>query len=122
VRKAVHTTKTELFLLALTGIFLLFLLLVHFLGPARQRDTFTVTPERAMPAVAEEDWQVNINTATEEELQRLEGIGPVLAERIVAYREAHGPFTSAEDLLAVEGIGESTLEGVRDIITTEGEP
>ncbi|HEY8391404.1 MAG TPA: helix-hairpin-helix domain-containing protein [Capillibacterium sp.] len=53
------------------------------------------------------------NTATSEELQTLPGIGPVLAARIIEYRETVGRFRSIEDLLAVKGIGEKTLQKIR---------
>ena len=57
---------------------------------------------------------VNINTASAEELEEnLEGIGPVLAKRIVDYRRLNGPFCSPEDLLNVKGIGEQKLEKIR---------
>lgn len=53
---------------------------------------------------------VNLNTATAEELQQLEGVGEILSGRIVAYREAYGGFRSVEDLLDVDGIGKTRLE------------
>lgn len=56
---------------------------------------------------------VDINRATAEQLQALPGIGPVLAGRIVAYREQNGPFRSPEDLLAVSGIGPKVLEQLK---------
>ena len=62
------------------------------------------------------NWQVDINNATEAELRQLPGVGEVLAERIVRYREENGPFAAAEDLLQVEGIGESKLEEMKDMI------
>jgi competence protein ComEA len=55
---------------------------------------------------------VDINTAGAVELEALPGIGPVLAGRIVAYREAHGPFGSLRELLRVSGIGEKKLAGL----------
>jgi competence protein ComEA len=57
---------------------------------------------------------VRVNTADAAALEGLPGVGPVLAERIVAYREAHGPFGMIEDLLEVPGIGESKLAALRD--------
>ena len=62
---------------------------------------------------------LDLNRATVEELVELPGIGPVLAERIVAFREEHGPFRSVEDLLQVPGIGEATLEALRPYITVQ---
>ena len=62
---------------------------------------------------------VNLNTDSVEKISRLPGVGMVLAERIVAYREACGPFASVEDLLRVEGIGEGKLEAVRSAIYVE---
>lgn len=59
---------------------------------------------------------IAINSATPAELEQLPGIGPVLAQKIVAHRESQGPFTRAEDLLQVSGIGPSTLEAIRDLI------
>lgn len=59
---------------------------------------------------------VAVNSATAEQLQILPGIGEVTARRIVAYREAHGPFGKAEDLLQVKGVGVHTLEKIRSRI------
>ena len=64
---------------------------------------------------------ININTASAEELEKLEGIGPALAEEIVVFRQKNGPFTCAEDLLKVSGIGEKTLQGFQDDIVWEKE-
>ncbi len=60
---------------------------------------------------------VNINSASLEELETLPGIGEVLAATITQYREEHGPFTSVDQLLDVSGIGEVTLEELRDLVT-----
>ena len=60
---------------------------------------------------------VNLNTADVATLETLPRIGPALAERIVAWREANGQFSSVEDLLAVSGIGERILDGLRDSVT-----
>lgn len=65
------------------------------------------------------DTRININTATVAELQRLPGIGPALAARIVAYREAWGPFRRIEDLLEVPGIGQRRFEQIKDLIKVE---
>jgi len=59
---------------------------------------------------------LDINTATAEQLQQLPGVGETIAERIVKYREENGPFSKAEDLLNVEGIGEKKLEKIKPLI------
>lgn len=59
---------------------------------------------------------VNVNTATEAELEGLPGIGPTLAAAIVAERERNGPFRSADDLTRVHGIGEGRLAQLRDFV------
>lgn len=61
--------------------------------------------------------KVNINLATVDELQTVSGIGEVTAKRIVADREAHGPFASVDDLSRVSGIGEKTVAKMRDSLT-----
>ncbi len=61
--------------------------------------------------------KVNINTATLEELDTLPGIGSELAERIIEFREANGPFKSIEDITLVSGIGQVTFEKMKDRIS-----
>ena len=120
--KTGKVTKTELFLLLLTAVFLLSLLAMVFVFPGN-RGSYEVVTQRTMPAEEEDpEWRLDLNAATAEQLQELEGIGPVLAERIVAYRDTHGAFTDVEQLLAVEGIGEKILDGIRDILMIEVEP
>lgn len=62
---------------------------------------------------------INVNTATLSQLDTLPGIGPVLAQRIIDYREVHGPFTSPAQLILVEGIGEKRLAEIIGLITIE---
>jgi competence protein ComEA len=59
---------------------------------------------------------VNINTAGQKELADLPGIGATKAEAIVKYREEHGPFASVDDLAKVKGIGQKSLENLREHI------
>ncbi len=59
---------------------------------------------------------ISVNLATASELEGLPGVGPVLAERIVAHRDQIGGFDRVEDLLQVPGIGESKLAAIRDLV------
>lgn len=62
--------------------------------------------------------KININTASAEQLdEELEGIGPSLAQRIVSYRDANGPFTDIEQIKNVSGIGDKKFEAIKDNIT-----
>jgi competence protein ComEA len=62
---------------------------------------------------------ININTASQAELERLPGIGPVTAEKIISHRYENGYFASIEDILDVPGIGPATFEGLKTLICTE---
>jgi competence protein ComEA len=60
---------------------------------------------------------VNLNTATEDDLRTLPGIGAKTAEAILAYRQEHGPFQRPEDLMEIRGLGPKKLARLRDWIT-----
>lgn len=62
-------------------------------------------------------YRINVNTASQAELESLPGIGPVIAERIIVFRTQNGPFTAAEQLLEVEGISENLLDEIQSLIT-----
>ncbi len=105
----------------LAGAFCLCLLLGFFLGSLRVRSrSENVTAVARAPAEevrAMPGELVDINTADEALLQTLPGIGPALAERIVAYREANGGFQYLYELTNVKGIGSSTFEALQELIT-----
>ena len=71
------------------------------------------------PSAGEESDLLDLNTATEDQLRTLPGIGETLARRIVDYRETNGPFSSAEELTAVEGIGNALLYRIRELVTVK---
>ena len=74
-----------------------------------ETDAATVSPEVSFP--------ININTATAQQLEALPGIGPTYAQRIIDYRNAHGPYTAPSQLLNISGIGEKRLAAIWDYIT-----
>ena len=67
-------------------------------------------------STSKEGAKVNINTATQNELDGLPGIGPALAQRIIDFREENGNFKSIEDIQNVKGIGDSKFDEIRDKI------
>lgn len=60
---------------------------------------------------------VDINTATQAELEALPGVGPVTAQSILGFRAEHGTFTSVDELLEVSGIGDATLAKIAPYVT-----
>lgn len=96
----------------------------HILVPARQptpRSPLpTLTPRITLPTptvlIPSINNPVNINTASQAELEALPGIGPVYAQQIIAYREAAGPFKRIEDILDVPGIRQETFDMIKKLI------
>lgn len=82
--------------------------------PSPTSDSQAIT--RSSGAVAGADGLVNLNTATLAELDALPGIGPVYAQRILDYRQAHGPFTNPAQVMDVKGIGPATYARLQDLI------
>ena len=81
----------------------------------------TETPDTPEAPGLLEGEVLNLNTASQTELTRLPGIGETKAAAIVAWRQEHGSYQTVEDLMAVDGIGEKTLENLRPYVTV-GEP
>ena len=110
-----NVRKSEWILLGLTAVFLCGLLglYVHDQNRLNTQSVSTAVEmpqEELLPDLS----PLDLNTATVEQLQTLPGIGPELAERIAAWREEHGAFTSVEQIMEVPGIGEgkfAALEG-----------
>ena len=110
-------------LLLCFALILLALVLGISMGRA-ERANITVTQTTRALSQGDVDFSflVNINTASEQELMLLPGIGEVYARNIVQYREEHGNFLTPEALLNVEGIGPARLEAILDYITVGGTP
>lgn len=126
MRKLNPLSKGEKWIVALTLVFALAMTGVYIRSTRMdESDEYTIRAGELAQGTAPIEtvqWQVNINTATVEELTHLPGVGEVLAERIVAYREAHGAFRTAEELLEVDGIGESKFADMKDwIVLKEAE-
>lgn len=108
-------------LLALTGLFLCLLLGLYLRdrrameAPAFAETDLTAPVEEVRPDPS----PLNLNSADEEALTALPGIGEALAARIVAYREEHGPFGAVEDLTNVSGIGQGKLAALEGLVTVE---
>ena len=113
-------------LISAAALFLMFTLGYYF-GKHSVRG-LTVEPEPAatLPPIFEsvddfdyglKENSIDLNTASEAQLESLPGIGPTLAERIVAYREGTGGFSSVEEILEVYGIGSKTFEEISPYLT-----
>lgn len=79
----------------------------------------STTTSSAMSPEEKSTSLVNLNTATEADLQTISGIGAKRAADIIAYREANGGFKSVDDLNNVSGIGDKTMESIRPYVTVE---
>ena len=99
--------------------------LIFFAGVLTGRNSaslpLTIPENTAATKMAKEytDELININTADKELLTTLPGIGEVLAERIIAYREENGPFQSISQLRNVDGIGTGKVDAIFELICTE---
>ncbi|WP_300766798.1 helix-hairpin-helix domain-containing protein [uncultured Bifidobacterium sp.] len=85
-------------------------------GTATESSTPAASTSTAS-ASASENTTIDINSADESELDELPGVGPVLASRIVEYRQSIGRFTSIDQLLDVSGIGSKTMERLRPLVS-----
>lgn len=127
--------KQPIYLLFLAGALFAGITLGFFLGRNLTRGDVIVSlpesmytePTQASTAASVEttgaeevSFPLDINHADSEALQALPGIGEVLAGRIIAYRDENGPFSSPDQLMNVEGIGEKRLEAILDYITIGG--
>lgn len=112
-------------ILLCTSLCFIFLITGVFIGrntigaslTAEPRDRLvlqTVDPSDAADFVS---GKININTADIDKLTMLPGIGEVIAQRIIDYRQQHGKFRSVDELMNVEGIGESRLTNITKYIT-----
>lgn len=78
------------------------------------------TLQESAPAQQNQEEKINLNTATEAELQTISGIGAKKAQEIIRFRDEQGPFKTVEELENVPGIGEKTVERLKDMLTVTG--
>ena len=74
------------------------------------------------PTQGQQTRKININTASQIELESLSGIGPVIAKAVIQYRLENGPFKDIEEIQEVSGIGPVTFEKIKPIISVKGPP
>ena len=121
--------KSEKAALIITALFLV--LVVGFGLGGRGNDAEVVTTEFAVKSNSElyeqtaadgkenETVRINLNTCTKQQLETLPGIGPVLAERIIEFRDENGGFKTIEDITKVSGIGAAIYEDIYRLICTQ---
>lgn len=121
-------------LLALTLVFASFSLGFfsgrNFAGSSVQVSTLSTTspiateestpPDSPVSEPTSHEGLINVNTADQQTLMLLPGVGEVLSQRIIDYRNKNGPFSSLRDLLNVSGIGEQKLEAIIPLATVGG--
>ena len=125
-------TKSEIILLGLTAVFLCALAGLSLRDRQDRVPGVVIETEAEVPReeIAPDFPPVDLNTATAEELDTLPGIGAQraadiiadresLARRIIAYREANGPFGSIEEIMEVSGIGEAKFAELEDRVTVD---
>src|SRR3989344_3090378 len=79
--------------------------------------SISLGPSPSATTTPEQSGKINTNTADKQELEKITGVGPVIAQRIIDYRNKNGPFQTIEDIKKVNGIGDKTFEKMKNEIT-----
>lgn len=90
---------------------------INLAAPVRSGEQIVVPAAGSGAMPVEPPGLIRLNFATAAELEQIPGVGPVLASRIIEYRNEVGGFSAVEDLLDVSGIGEAKLAALRDLVT-----
>ena len=83
------------------------------LTPAPMPSSISTPTSTSSP---EQSAKINVNTADKQELEKITGVGPIIAQRIIDYRQSNGPFQTIEDIKKVNGIGNKTFEKMKNEI------
>ena len=115
-------TKSEVTAVIITVVFVIAAAVSMFFGVAAQSELCVAVKsiseqEKTLPEEAAQADKININTADEDTLCSLPGIGKALASSICAYRAEHGGFASINEICRVSGIGEDTFRQIEALIT-----
>ena len=111
--------KQGVMILLIVMIIFVSILISFFLGRNIGKSPIHISklPDPTSPSTSASENKININTADMDELQKIPGIGAVLAQRIIDYRDANGPFETVSELTNVSGIGLDRLIQISDYIT-----
>lgn len=103
--------------LIITAAFLAVCALIYALTDINERNAYVdVTAIVSDDPIIPDSEKIDLNTATAEELTAINGVGEVMAGRIIAYRDKYGSFLSVDELTEVDGIGEKLLEKIRPYV------
>ena len=104
------------------ALFVILAVLAMATIPAAAAQQKSSPAKSASAASAAPTTPVNINTATQEQLETLPGLGPKVAQRIIEYRQKNGNFKKVEDLMNVKGIGEKSFLKLKPMLTISQKP
>ena len=116
--KPASDTWQKAVILSVAIVAILFIVAFTLFKNSPDVNIYSVTIEKTVYDFIPDSEKININTASKEELMELNGIGDVISDRIINYRETNGDFESIEDLLEIKGITRSTLENISPYIKT----
>ena len=91
--------------------------LAQQMSGSRTQSQTPPAPPAPPPTTAPAPAPINLNTATAADLEKLPGVGPAVAARIIEHRQKNGPFKKIEDLMTIRGIGEKTFLRLKPLVT-----